>query len=123
MEFEGSVPLPVQNVMRKGPTLAPFVGLRGFLLLVPGTGHSARWSTTLSSKVNLPDTINFGDLCGANLVTQPSDIRGNETLELHRVVSEKSRIPGTKLTLESIGNQEDVPQPLLMAYRRVAWHE
>ena len=28
-----------------------------------------RWSTTLSSKVNLPHVINFRALCGANLVT------------------------------------------------------
>ena len=28
-----------------------------------------RWSTTLSSKVNLPHAINFRALCGANLVT------------------------------------------------------
>ena len=30
---------------------------------------TTRWSTTLSSKVNLPHTIDFGALCGANLVT------------------------------------------------------
>ena len=47
---------------------------------------STRWSTILSAKVNLPDAIDFGALFGANLVTQPSDIRGNETLELHRMV-------------------------------------
>jgi len=30
---------------------------------------TARWSTTLSSKVNLPPAIYFRALCGANLVT------------------------------------------------------
>ena len=29
--------------------------------------------------------IKVGDLCGTNLVTQASDIRGNETRELHQV--------------------------------------
>ena len=33
-------------------------------------GLAARWSTTLSSKVNLPRAINLRTLCGANLVTQ-----------------------------------------------------
>jgi len=44
-----------------------------------------RWSTTLSSKVNLPHAINFRAFCSAKLVTYPADIRGVETLELHRV--------------------------------------
>ena len=30
---------------------------------------STRWSTTLSSKVNLPHAIKFRALCGENLVT------------------------------------------------------
>ena len=30
---------------------------------------TARWSTTLSSKVNLPHAIKFTALCGAHLVT------------------------------------------------------
>jgi len=30
---------------------------------------TARWSTALSSKVNLPHAVNFKALCGANLVT------------------------------------------------------
>ena len=44
---------------------------------------------TLSSKVNLPHTINFTALYGANLVTYPANFRGVETLELHRVVTDK----------------------------------
>ena len=53
---------------------------------------STRWSTTLSSKVNLPHAINFRALCGANLVTSRSKFRPNETCELHRA-------DGTKVTL------------------------
>ena len=34
-----------------------------------GIGVSTRWSTTLSSKVNLPHAINFRASCGADLVT------------------------------------------------------
>ena len=30
-----------------------------------------RWTTALSSKVNLPDAINFRALCGEQLVTLP----------------------------------------------------
>ena len=48
---------------------------------------AARWSTTLSSKVNLPHVINFGAFCGANLVTYPPELWGNETFVLHRVVA------------------------------------
>jgi len=47
--------------------------------------ESVRWSTNLSSKVKLPDAINIAALCGADLVTQPPDIRGIKTLEVHRV--------------------------------------
>jgi len=46
-----------------------------------------RWTTTLSSQVNLPHVINFGASCGANLVTQHQDLWGNKTVELRRVVS------------------------------------
>ena len=34
------------------------------------TRGATRWSTTLSSKVNLSHAINFRSLCGANLVTK-----------------------------------------------------
>ena len=40
------------------------------------------WSTTLLSKVNLPHAINFGAVCGANLVTLLSKYRPNETFVL-----------------------------------------
>ena len=50
------------------------------------TSPSTRWSTTLSSKVNLHYAMNFGALWGANLVTQLSKFRNNEPLEVHRVV-------------------------------------
>jgi len=43
------------------------------------------WSTTLSSKVNLPQAFKFRAFCGASLVKVPSKLRGNETLILHRV--------------------------------------
>jgi len=44
-----------------------------------------RWTSTLSSKVNLQHAINFRVSCGANLVTYPTKFWGGETLELHRV--------------------------------------
>ena len=34
---------------------------------------SSRWSSTLSSKVNLPQAINFGAKCCANLVTRDDE--------------------------------------------------
>jgi len=52
---------------------------------------SKRWSTTLSSKVNLPHAINFGALCDANLVTYPADFREVKPLELDRV--ERAQLP------------------------------
>jgi len=48
---------------------------------------ATRWTTTLSSKVNLPHEIDVRALCGANLVTYPSKLRGIETLEVHHVGS------------------------------------
>ena len=49
-----------------------------------------RWSTTLSSKVNLPHEIDFKALFGANLVALRSDFPANETLDVHRVVKWES---------------------------------
>jgi hypothetical protein len=46
---------------------------------------STRWSTALSSKVNLHHAIKLMALRSENLVTYPADSRGNETFELHRV--------------------------------------
>ena len=51
------------------------------LLVLPAT----RWSSTISSKVDLPHAINFRALCGVNLITLRSKFRANETPELHRV--------------------------------------
>ena len=45
--------------------------------------RTTRWSTTISSKVNLHHAINFGALCGANLATRWSrspPIRGEQNL-------------------------------------------
>jgi hypothetical protein len=42
---------------------------------------SARWSTIVSSKVNLPRAIDFRASYGANDVTYPADVRGVETFE------------------------------------------
>ena len=47
--------------------------------------RATRWSTALSSTVNLHHAIDFRALCRANSVTSPSDVRGIETLELHRI--------------------------------------
>ena len=43
------------------------------------------YSIDLSSKVNLPGAIDFEALCGANTVTLPADIWGNEMFVVHRV--------------------------------------
>ena len=40
------------------------------------TSLSTRWSSSLSSKVNLPHAMNFRSLCGENLVTQHPRIWG-----------------------------------------------
>ena len=58
--------------------------LTGTGTVSPGT-LSARWSTAHSSKVNLHHTLDFRDFCGAVTSKLRSGIRGNETLELHRV--------------------------------------
>ena len=44
-----------------------------------------RWSTTLSSKVNLTRVIDFRALYGADLVTLDPGFEGNETLVIRRV--------------------------------------
>jgi len=60
---------------------APNRRQRSFLGSAPGP--TTRWTTTLSSKVNLPDPINFRALCGANLVTYPP-LSGRHPLESGR---------------------------------------
>ena len=47
--------------------------------------YSTRWSTTLSSKVELPHAIDLGGKCGANLVTLRLCVCPNETLALRGV--------------------------------------
>ena len=47
---------------------------------------TTRWTTTLSSEVNLPDEIDSRALCGAKLVTLPTKLLGNITFEVHWVV-------------------------------------
>ena len=42
--------------------------------------HATRWSTSRSSKVNLPHAINFRALCGTNLVTYRSSLRAEPAL-------------------------------------------
>ena len=41
----------------------------------------SRWSTNLSSKVNLPHAIDFGAKCGAHLVTSHPGIEGERNLQ------------------------------------------
>ena len=48
---------------------------------------TTRWSTTLSSKDDLPHTIHSRDLGGGDLVTHPPEFWGIETSELHCVAS------------------------------------
>ena len=61
--------------------------------------------TPLTSKVNFPHTINFGALCAANLVMQPSDIRALErhgyTLKGFKDVYQTSR-PDSGLGLGNV---------------------
>ena len=53
----------------------------------PGT----RWSTTLSSQVDLPVAIDCRAFCGADLVFSRSKFRKNETCELHHVEPENRK--------------------------------
>jgi len=71
-----------------GNILHPFVQILSTLnsLLparIPSHHLPTRWSTTLSSKVNLPQEIHFRVFCGANLVTYPAKFRGVETRVPH----------------------------------------
>jgi len=68
--------------------------------------HPTRWTTTLSSKVNLPHAINFRAVCGANLGTIPTDFGGNETRAAYCVgprgfTKPLQTLPGTRLHLLS----------------------
>ena len=57
-------------------------------LYVKQTAGTTRWSTTLSSKLNLQYSVGFRASCGANLVTPPSNVARNEAFVLIRVVAE-----------------------------------
>ena len=54
-------------------------------------------------QVNMPDAMSFGPSCGGKLVTQPSKIRGNETLEIHRVESSGFSFQGLGFGASSLG--------------------
>jgi len=78
---------------------------------------ATRWNTTLSSKVNLPHTIDFGALYVADLDTQPSTFRGTEALELHRVESDsdqKSKPRSCQLIDKLTGADMCGPDPSLL---------
>ena len=47
---------------------------------------STRLTMSLSSTVDLPHSIDIGALCGASLVTLPSNFEPIEPLEVHRAV-------------------------------------
>ena len=49
------------------------------------SSQTKRWTTNISPKVNSPSVICFESLCGANVVTLPADIKGNEMFLVHRV--------------------------------------
>ena len=49
------------------------------------------YDTFLKSRLS-SSAVNSRDLCGANLVTYPADILGNEAHELHRVVHEQPEV-------------------------------
>ena len=49
------------------------------------TCHPPRWSALLSSKVNLPHTIDIRTLCDVNLVTQHPKFLEDKSVVLHRV--------------------------------------
>jgi len=57
-------------------------------------GGAKWWTTTRASKVNVPHAINFRALRGANLVTLPLELWGDEALEVHRVGS-RPTLPAT----------------------------
>ena len=57
-------------------SLPVFPSVLGLILGL--TGLSTRWSTTLSSKVNLHHAIDLRSLCGASLVTLPPNLQGRD---------------------------------------------
>ena len=84
------------------------------------SGRAKRWSTTLSSKVDLPQLFFFRALGGANHVTLLSKFEANETRELHHEArqSDKSRMSQDLGPSQSIQMKKPVAHPTL-AYARV----
>ena len=50
--------------------------------------HTTRSTTTLSSKVNVTNAINFRALCCASWVTLRSNFRAKETIEVRRTAAD-----------------------------------
>ena len=68
---------------------------------IPGVPFT-QWTAALSSKMNSSNTIDFRALCRANLVTQPSKFRGDETFEVHlEDRSVLARMPGVACSLSA----------------------
>ena len=86
--------------------------------------HSTRRTTTRSSKVNSPpQKINFRALCGATLVTSPSNVGVPKTFVVHRVAGEGAhRAVGT--TNQSTNQSIDQPtnQPTNQPIKRSMIH-
>ena len=73
-------------------------------------------TTDLSSKVNLPAAVDLNASCGANMVTLPADIRGNEMFEVRRVARAYHKESVNKVVLQkSIPTQ--IRQPILYHYQ------
>ena len=64
----------------------------------PLSVQSTRWTTTVSSKVDLHDAIISKVLWAANLVTYPSNSRGNETRVAHPPSGSQTLISSRHLT-------------------------
>ena len=65
------------------------------------TGPSARWTTTISSKVNLPHAIDVMAVCRAKVVTLPYTLRENETLQVRRAAGGKSGLASSRSPIQS----------------------
>jgi len=75
---------------------------------------ATRWSTTLSSKANLPHAINCRDLCGAVASKLRSDIRANGTIEPSGQLN-----PGNSIFLSCSGSEFYCTNALISLVRRI----
>ena len=75
----------------------------GFGCRVWGFRGSSRWTTNLSTKVNLPHAIELRASCGANLVTYLADDRGNKPRVRHRVEESGVTSAGTSSEGDGLG--------------------